>query len=316
MIQAQSSPSIEPSPIEPSPIEPSLIEPPRLGAQRDWLWRGWQIRYSIARSSQDTMPLLLLHGFGSALTQWHENLLPLSQAHPVYAMDLIGFGVSEKAATTYRVGLWVDQVYEFWRVFIRRPIVLVGHSLGALVALSAAVAHPEMVDRLVLLTLPAARQEILPRWLQPVIGSIEGAFTTPLLIRPLFRFIRRPGVIRSVLRKIYVDQERVTEALVESFLLPGFDQGADRAFCRLAQARTDTDFSRATQDLIREVDVPILLLWGSDDRVIPIEWGKRIDALTGHQVKLVEIPNAGHCLYDECAAPVNAAILSWLADLG
>ncbi len=291
-----------------------MLEQSRLGAQRDWFWRGWRVRYSFARSPQsDPTPLLLLHGFGSALTQWHENILPLSQAHPVYALDMIGFGVSEKASTTYRVGLWVEQVYEFWQTFIGRPIVLVGHSLGALVALSAAVAHPEMVDRLVLLTLPAARQEILPAWLQPWIGSIEGFFTTPLLVRPLFQLIRRRKLIRSVLQKIYVNGDRVTEALVESFLLPGYDQGAARAFSRLAQARTDTDFSRATKVLLQEVEVPILLLWGTEDRVIPLSWGKHIAESLGDKLKLVEIADAGHCLYDEQADPVNCAILEWLA---
>lgn len=289
------------------------LRPSRFGSQRDWIWRGWKVRYTFVRNATESAPLLLLHGFGSALTQWHENILPLSQAHSVYAIDLIGFGVSEKASTTYNVNLWVAQVYEFWRTFIGRPIVLVGHSLGALVALSAAVAHPEMVDRLVLITLPAARQELLPGWLQPVVAGVEGLFTTPLFVQPLFKLIRRPNIIRSVLRKVYVNQERVTEALVESFLLPGFDRGASRAFNRLAQARTDTNFSRATKELLQEVQVPILLLWGQHDRVIPLAWGKQLAESSGELLRLVEIPGAGHCPYDEAAEQVNAEILNWLA---
>jgi pimeloyl-ACP methyl ester carboxylesterase len=288
----------------------------RLGSQRDWVWRGWQVRYTYIRTgdranAQQNPPILFLHGFASSLLQWHENLAPLSQSYSVYALDLIGFGASEKAAAPYKVGFWVEQIYDFWRSFIGQPIVLVGHSLGALVALTAAVAHPEMVQNLVLITLPAARQELLTGWLQSFIGEIESFFTSPLLIKPLFRLIRRPKVVRSVLRMVYVNQSRVTEELVERFVLPGHDRGAAQAFSRLSKARTQNDFSHNTKDLLSQVQVPILLLWGEHDRVIPLSWGRQLPAFNPN-LKLVEIPNAGHCPYDETSDRVNREILLWL----
>lgn len=287
----------------------------QLGSQRDWVWRGWQVRYTHIRATQASepgTPLLLLHGFGSALTQWHENLLPLSQSHPVYALDLVGFGASEKAAAHYSVEFWVEQVYEFWRTFIGRPIVLIGHSLGALVALTAAVTYPDMAQSLVLMTLPAARQELLTGRLKALVGEIESFFTVSLFTRLVFYGIRRPRVIRAVLKAIYVNQERVTENLVHNFLSPGFDRGAAQALSRLTKARTRSDFARRTKELLAEVQVPILLLWGLDDRVIPLTWGRQLPSLNP-SLKLVEIPNAGHCPYDECAECVNAEILAWVA---
>lgn len=307
-------------------LEEMKVWESQLGAQRDWVWRGWQVRYTYLRSdalsspvaakeasANSATPLLLLHGFGSALTQWQENLLPLSRSHPVYALDLVGFGGSEKAAANYSVGFWVEQVYEFWRTFIGRPIVLIGHSLGALVALTAAVAHPDMVQNLVLLTLPAARQELLTGRFQALAGKLEGVFMTSLFTQLVFYFIRRPRVIRAVLRTVYVNRERVTEELVQRFLQPGFDRGAVRALSRLTKARTRSDFARATKELLAEVQVPILLIWGANDRVIPLTWGRQLPVLNP-QLKLVEIPDAGHCPYDECAESVNAEILSWLAE--
>jgi pimeloyl-ACP methyl ester carboxylesterase len=296
--------------------QPRFSRPPdsRLGSQRDWVWRGWQVRYTYVRAAQpsDQPPILLLHGFGAALTQWQENLLPLSQSHTVYALDLVGFGASEKANTAYKVGLWVDQVYEFWRTFIGVPIALVGHSLGALVALSASVAYPEMAQHLVLLTLPAARQELLSNKLQSLVGEIESLFTAPWIIRPLFRLVRRAGVVRSILKAVYVNPDRITEELVESFLSPGFDRGASKAFYRLSKARTQRDYSLKTTDLLPQVQVPILLLWGKKDRVIPLAWGQQLNELHPN-LTLIEIPEAGHCPYDECADFVNAQILAWIA---
>jgi pimeloyl-ACP methyl ester carboxylesterase len=287
----------------------------RLGSQRDWVWRGWQVRYTFMRSPEPSNkpPILLIHGFGASLLQWQENLLPLSQSHSVYALDLVGFGASEKADTAYRVELWADQVYDFWRTFIREPIVLVGHSLGALVALTAAVAYPEMVKNLVLLTLPAARQELLVGSLQSWVGRVESFFTSPLVIRPLFRLVRRPGIIRSILRAVYVNPERVTEELIASFLTPGFDRGASRAFYRLSKARTQIDFSLKTEDLLPQVTVPILMVWGEGDRVIPIARGRKLPNFNP-QLKLIEIPEAGHCLYDECAESINSELLAWLRE--
>lgn len=291
------------------------LQQTRLGSQRDWIWRGWQVRYTFVRSAAptDQLPILFLHGFGSSLAQWQENLLPLSQTYPVYALDLVGFGASEKADTAYKVELWADQVYDFWRTFIGEPIVLVGHSLGALVALTAAVAYPEMVKNLALLTLPASRQEMLIGSLQSWVGRIESFFTSPLVIRPLFRLVRRPSIIRSILKAAYVNPERVTEELVASFLTPGFDRGASRAFYRLSKARTQLDFSLKTEDLLPQVTVPILVVWGEGDRVIPIVRGRQLSSFNS-QLRLVEIPEAGHCLYDECAECVNAELLAWLGE--
>ncbi|MBD2092046.1 alpha/beta fold hydrolase [Microcoleus sp. FACHB-1515] len=257
--------------------------------------------------------MLMLHGFGAALTQWRSNLLPLSEHHSVYAIDLLGFGASEKAAATYNVALWVEQVYEFWQTFINRPIVLVGHSLGALVALTAASQHPDMVQGLALMTLPAARQELLSGRLQAIAGRLEGWMAQPFLIRPMFQMLRRPAILRSILKLAYANADRVTEELIESFTIPTLDRGAARVFARLSQARTRSDFSLETRSLLPRVQVPILLMWGERDRVIPLTWGRQLVNLHT-DLRLVEIPDAGHCVYDECSDRVNQELIDWVRD--
>ena len=130
----------------------------RIGSQRDWVWRGWQTRYTYFRSVQTdnalSTPVMLLHGFGTSIGHWRHNLEVLGQQHTVYALDMLGFGASRKACADYKIDLWVNQVYEFWQTFIRQPMVLVGNSIGSLVCLAAAAAHPEMVKGIVLINLP------------------------------------------------------------------------------------------------------------------------------------------------------------------
>lgn len=285
----------------------------RLGEQRIWMWRGWRIRYTHlaeAPGVADKAPLLLIHGAGSSLAQWRENLTWFAAERPVYALDLLGFGGSQKVACPVDTDLWVAQVMAFWQTFLRRPMILMGHSLGSVVALQLAVRHPDPVARLIMLTLPAARQEIGGSASQ-VGAVVERWFASPLLLRPLFRLVRQPWLIRSALRAIAQDSSRVDSDLVDSFVKPTRERGAARMFCYLVKSRTSEQFSPATKPLIEQVQIPVLLLWGKCDRIIPISWGRYVNTLNRH-LTFVEIENAGHFFYDELANELHQLVDQWL----
>lgn len=292
------------------------IQPMR---ERVWVWQGWQIRYGFARSPQvapEAIPILLIHGFGSSLRQWTNNIGPLSQAHPVYVLDLLGFGASEKAATTYNVDYWAQQIHQFWAQFLRCPVIVVGHSLGALVAATVAATYPEIVDSVILMTLPATRQDIISSPVaQKILGRIEQVAILPPTVRAIFAVARQPRFIRRALRSIYVRSDDVTDELVEQFVAPTRDRGAAQTLCRLTQAATDTDYSQSRTKLLTQLASthPTLMLWGERDRIIPFQQGlelhRQFPNITWHPV-----PNAGHCLYDEKADYVNQTMLSWIGD--
>ncbi|MEO0350132.1 MAG: alpha/beta fold hydrolase [Cyanobacteria bacterium P01_A01_bin.15] len=290
-----------------------------LGQQRFWYWRGWRVRYTYLRPgdpvAQQRTPILLIHGFGASLEQWRSNLRDWGQCRPVYALDLLGFGHSQKPAVLLGADLWQTQIYDFWQALIAQPVILTGHSLGALVALTAAARHPAMANRLILLTLPLARQELVAGWLARLARGVEGLFATPLLLRPLFAVVRQPSLIRKVLTGIYQQPERVDEGLVELFTRPTLERGAARTLCYLVKSRTQAEFSDATADLLNQVSVPILLLWGSQDRVLPVAWGRQILA-ANPGITYREIEGAGHCLFDEVPGAIQDAVDVWLAKGG
>lgn len=283
---------------------------------RYWYWRGWRVHYQVVpaiNSQQEEAPLLLLHGFGSSLEQWRDNIAVLAQNRTVYALDLLGFGDSQKAATVFNTDLWSAQVHDFWQTWIEVPVVLVGHSLGSLVALDVAVAEPVMVERLIMLTLPAAREELLSGWMETLSRMAERLFSTPLLIRPIFQILRQPNVIRRVLKSIYQHPNRVDEALVRQFIKPTTDYGAARSLCYLVRSRTEIQFTPETKKLVPHLTMPTLLLWGQADSVIPPTWGEQIAPLNP-QVTLRIIPQVGHCLYDDEPDIINQQILDWLEE--
>ena len=291
---------------------------PDLGHQRFWYWRGWRVRYTYIRPddpvAQQCPPMLVIHGFGANLEQWRSNLRVWGQQRPVYALDLLGFGHSQKAAVLLGAEFWQEQVYDFWQAVIGQPVILIGHSLGALVTLTAAARHPGMANRLILFTLPLARQELVPGGIDRLARGVESLFATPLMLRPLFAVVRQPGVIRRVLTSIYQRSERVDDELVELFIRPTLERGAARTLCYLVKSRTKAEFSDITADLIRQVSIPILLLWGLQDQILPTTWAQKI--LTSNPaIAYRTIDGAGHCLYDEVPEVVNSTIQTWLKQL-
>lgn len=296
-------------------ISTTPLASPVNSCTRYWYWRGWRIRYQVfahQAASPNAPPLLLLHGFGASLDQWRDNAAVLSQHRTVYALDLLGFGGSEKAATIFNTDLWTAQVIEFWQAWIGRPVILMGHSLGALVALNTAIQKAGIVERLILLTLPAAREELMAGWVGSLARISERLFSTPLLIRPIFQIFRRPGVIRGALRGIYQRQERVDDALVRQFVKPTEERGSARTLCYLVRSRTELQFTPETRKLVPQLTVPTLLLWGQADRVIPLSWAEQLAPLNTRLVLRV-IPDVGHCAYDDDPHLINAEITDWLS---
>lgn len=289
----------------------------RIGYQRDWVWRGWQIRYSFmpAKNPQDAdnPPLILLHGFGAAIEHWRHNIPILSQNHRVYAVDLLGFGGSRKVQVPYTVNLWVEQIHDFWQTFINRPVVLVGNSIGSLVSMALGGKYPEMVAGLVMLSLPdvSRRREMIADWLLNIVTPIENFFTSPWLLKPIFYYLRRPQVLKKWTGIAYEDKKAVSEELVQIIAAPTLDEGAAEAFISLAQAVNHPEYCPPAKLILPRLQIPILLCWGKQDRMVPVQLAQGFVSLNP-RIKYVEFARAGHCLQDECPDRFNPILLEWL----
>ncbi|MBV9389401.1 MAG: alpha/beta fold hydrolase [Chroococcidiopsidaceae cyanobacterium CP_BM_ER_R8_30] len=291
----------------------------RVGSQRDWVWRGWQTRYTYMRSSkpnQYATPLILVHGFGASIGHWRHNIPVLSEYHTVYALDLLGFGASQKAPVSYKVNLWVEQVYDFWRTFIQKPVVLLGNSIGSLVILAAAAAHPEMVQGLVMMSLPdlSIEAEAIPQSLQPAVAAIKSLVASPPVLRTLFRVVRRPSIVRRWAGVAYANPDAVTDELVEILLYPAYDRRAAQAFSAILKAMISAQFSPNVKAVLSNLEIPMLLIWGQQDRMVPPALASQLSKYNPN-LQLVKLEQAGHCPHDECPEQVNQIILDWIAKI-
>ncbi len=288
----------------------------RVGNQRDWVWRGWQTRYSYQRATDGDRglpPVLFIHGFGASIGHWEHNFAAFADRHPVYGVDLVGWGGSRKPNIDYDIDLWVEQVYDFWQTFIGEPIVLMGNSIGSLVALVAAARYPEMAARLVMVSLPdlSAEQELIPISLQPIVNGIKRLILSPPLLHTLFKFVSQPKFARKWAQIAYFNSDRVTDDLVDLFLAPAREKEAPAAFVRIMQGMTSSKFSPNIRKLLPKMDVPMLLIWGLQDRMIPPGTAKLLVNLNP-LLELVNLESVGHCAHHERPDEVNKITIDWL----
>lgn len=276
-----------------------------------WTWRGYKIQYTVIGRGQ---PLILIHGFGASIGHWRKNIPVLADAgYKVFAIDLLGFGASDKPILDYSQKLWVELLKDFWETHIQEPTIFVGNSIGGLLSLAVMAEHPEITAGGVLINCAGGlnhRPNELNLFLQFSIRSFIQLLRSPIIGTFLFDRIRHKDRIRRTLYQVYLNREAVTDELVELLHTPSCDPNAQQVFALILSAPPGV----SSKELLAKVKSPLLVIWGADDPWTPINGVKIFqDALDhGQDIKIVPIPGAGHCPHDEVPELVNPQIVEWL----
>lgn len=277
----------------------------------DWQWQGHKIRYTVAGEGK---PLLLIHGFGASIGHWQKNIPVLAaESYRVFAIDLLGFGGSDKAPLDYTLELWQEQIKDFWSEHINEPTVFIGNSIGALLGLMLVTDYPEISAGGVLINCAGGLNH-RPGDLNPVLGLVMKGFakliSSPLTGQFIFDNIRRKSQIRRTLYQVYRDRNAVTDELVEMLYQPSCDAGAQKVFASVLTAPA----GKSPDELLIDLQRPLLVIWGEKDPWTPVTGAKIYQdlAATSPEVQFQVIPDAGHCPHDEKPEAVNSKILNWL----
>jgi len=288
-----------------------------------WTWRGRKIHYVEQGSGQ---PIVLIHGFGASAFHWRYNIPELAKKYKVYAVDLLGFGWSEKALVEYDATIWMEQVSDFLREVVQSPSVVVGNSLGGFTTLFAATEVPELVRGIVLLNSAGQFGDPnAPPMAEGAAAEEEVSAVTRLIVKPLkeafqrvvlaflFWQAKQPARVEKVLKSVYKDSSNVDEYLISSITAPTADPNAGEVYYRL-MSRFMANQSRYTLDkLLGKLTCPLLLLWGDLDPWVGPSKAARIHEFYANST-VVNL-QAGHCPHDEAPEQFNAALLQWLASL-
>lgn len=267
-----------------------------------------------AGSGAESPVFLLVHGLGGRWQHWSENLAGLAAHGRVVAVDLPGFGLSDPPRAGYSVDGFADVVAELVRRLALPPVVVVGHSLGALVALRLAHRHGERVSSVVLA------------------GGTVGAFTDVLGLRapghqlrhrpstvaatllevatagvPVPGPVRRQVVARSWLRRAllwpYLHRPEVLPAASVALLVDGV---GTHGVLRLARAVAGMEVDR----WLHEVEHPVLAIGGEHDLVAPLSQLAAFEQAVPHAGTVV-LEGTGHMVMLERADAFTDEVLSW-----
>lgn len=232
---------------------------------------------------------LVIHGWSSSWYALSPLISFLSERYTCLAVDLPGYGASPPLTQRATIPLYADLLADLLRQTTQKPAVIVGHSMGGMTALTMALRHPDLIERLVLVcpTISGRLSNFINIFISPItlmerfglgsllISAVEGLVVglTDRLMRPA-SFAEVTGISQAEYHRLRADARR-----------PG--QGRVRAECFWAMRNNDL------RGQLSKIDKPSLVIWGMEDNTVPLR-DASVVAREWPSADLRVIPNAGH----------------------
>ena len=259
---------------------------------------------------QGDTTFILLHGFGASLFSWHAVMQPLAEQGRVIAYDRPAFGLTERpmpgewtGESPYSMDANVELLLGLMDSLNVEQAILVGNSAGGSVSVAFALKYPERVQALILVD-PALGDYggRLPAWIMPLMASPQLRRVGPLLVRS----IADSG--NDTIRLAWHNPSLITPETFEGYRKPLQTYNWDRALYEFTIAARTLDLKLA------ELKMPVIVIAGDDDRIIPTENSVQASKdIPGSQ--LVLVPACGHVPHEECPAVFMEAVTGFLENL-
>ncbi|MUL35265.1 alpha/beta fold hydrolase [Gloeocapsopsis dulcis] len=256
------------------------------------------ITTAYVHQGNSDQPILLLHGFDSSVLEFRRLLPLLAAKNDTWAVDLLGFGFTERANLTLSPSAIKTHLYCFWKALIDQPVILVGASMGGAAAIDFTLTYPEVVQKLVLIDSAGFTA-----------GSAMGKLMFPPLDRLATEFLRNPRVRNSISRAAYKNKSL---ASVDAQLCAALHLnmlGWNQALIAFTKSGGYTSF----KDKLAEIQQPTLILWGEDDRILGIKDADQFQQAIPHS-KLVWIKDCGHVPHLEQPQIAAEHILNFITE--
>ncbi len=250
-------------------------------------------------------PVILVHGLASYVYSWRHNLNELAKSHRVYALDLPGFGFSDKPSNhDYSLGAQAEFIKSFMDLMKIPQASFAGNSMGGGVVLEMAMRHPERVKGIIIIGSVGVRKEQFAPWMRKMTSTIMRSGFAGLIVPG-------PRRMRWLMGQLYHDRSKILPQDVEAYLLPLQTPEFKRA---LSSMLATLHLKLSNTERLTQIDHPTLILWGEEDRVMSKDIAFHFKNSL-RQAQLVIVPNAGHSLIQERPEVANQHMLSFLEQL-
>lgn len=270
--------------------------------KRFWTWDSpyGPLATHYIEKGEGSKNVILLHGFRAHTYTWRYLIDPLAEAgYHVWALDFIGFGLSDKPDyIKYDMDLFVQQVHAFLDAHKMSAVDVIGSSMGGGVALSLTMNYPQQTRSLTLLSALGYPLDI------PFYVSIArhiGHLWTPFL---------GPRMVRHCLKQIMYNHELITDEQVEAYSLPYRLSNGITSSLMTLKGFDNSYFEKMAKNY-HTLTLPLFVIWGNHDTLIPISHYEKFVTDFPHAQKLL-IENCGHIPQEEASAQIFESIRSFL----
>lgn len=243
-----------------------------------------------AHHDNGNLPVVFIHGFGGDQNSWMFSVAALSEQYPVYTLDLPAHGESARRVGSGSLDSLAETVAGLLSALGETRAHLVGHSLGAAIAVELALQKPDLVAALVLIS-----------------GAGAGTTVDRAYLEGFIAANRRTG-LKPYIQQLFSDTKFVTRDMLEGLLRAKRIEGTDIAMSKIAEASIYSEAGAQPEDRLAQLEIPVLVVWGRQDQVAPVEQTDKLPTSVEVQV----IDRAGHMVHIEAAKQVNTIIREFL----
>ena len=253
---------------------------------------GVKVHFRDQGIASDSLPMVLIHGTAASLHTWEPWVSELKESKRIITFDLPAYGLTGPNANhDYSQKAYVEMLDSLLIKLKIKKCILGGNSLGGSVTWNYAIAHPEKIEKLILVDAGGYPLKS---------NSVPLGFKLakiPLLSN-LLEYITPKAMIESSIKNVYFDPSKVSKELIDRYFELTLRAGNRKAFKERMVSPKNTTNLNNTSELIKTIKVPVLVLWGDSDQLIPVESAYKFHSDLPNDT-LVILKNLGHVPMEE-----------------